>query len=78
MWSSVATLESELDNGKAFAWAGITRIGLPRGWPKPDLMTICTSPEFVDADLLVRLLVEVERYGVSGPFAAQGHLRPAR
>jgi hypothetical protein len=64
-------------------WRGLKKrfrmgSGLPRGWPKPDLVMVCTSPAFVDADLLVRLLVEVERYGVSGPFAIQGHLEPAR
>jgi hypothetical protein len=28
----------------------------PRGWPKPDIVSICTSPEFINDDLLQRLL----------------------
>ncbi len=28
----------------------------PHGWPKPDIVSICTSPEFVNNDLLHRLL----------------------
>ena len=28
----------------------------PHGWPKPDLVSICTSPEFINDDLLRRLL----------------------
>ena len=28
----------------------------PRGWPKPDMVSICTSPEFINDDLLRRLL----------------------
>jgi hypothetical protein len=28
----------------------------PHGWPKPDIVSICTSPEFVNTDLLHRLL----------------------
>ena len=33
-------------------------IGLhrPHGWPKPDIVSICTSPEFINTDLLQRLL----------------------
>jgi hypothetical protein len=44
--------------------------GRPRGWPKPELVTVCTSPEFVDVDLLARLMVEVERSRESGRFVA--------
>ena len=28
----------------------------PRGWPRPDIVSICTSPEFINDDLLQRLL----------------------
>lgn len=28
----------------------------PHGWPKPEIVSICTSPEFVNNDLLRRLL----------------------
>ena len=28
----------------------------PRGWPKPDIVSICTSPEFINDNLLQRLL----------------------
>ena len=28
----------------------------PHGWPKPDIVSICTSPEFINDDLLQRLL----------------------
>lgn len=31
----------------------------PRGWPKPDLVAICTSPDFVSPNLLQRLCAEV-------------------
>ncbi len=34
----------------------------PHGWPKPDIVSICTSPEFVNSDLLHRL------FNVAGEF----------
>jgi hypothetical protein len=32
---------------------------IPLRWPKPDLVTVCTSPEFVKEDLRRRLMEEV-------------------
>ena len=34
----------------------------PMGWPKPDIVSICTSPEFVEDDLLDRLLQTVDEF----------------
>lgn len=34
----------------------------PHGWPKPNIVSICASPEFVDADLLHRLLNTAEGF----------------
>jgi hypothetical protein len=31
-----------------------------RRWPKPDVVSVCTSPEFIDADLSRRLLERLE------------------
>jgi len=31
----------------------------PRGWPKPDLVSVCTSPDFVPPDLRQRLCAEM-------------------
>jgi hypothetical protein len=41
-------------------WHGIRKrfrmgTGVPRGWPKPDLVSVCTSPDFVHGSLLKRL-----------------------
>ena len=33
---------------------------LPSRWPKPDLVSVCTSPEFVEPDLLRRLIAVVD------------------
>jgi len=33
-----------------------------RRWPKPDLVSVCTSPDFIDARLSARLLERVEDY----------------
>jgi len=35
---------------------------LPKQWPKPDIVSICTSPEFVEDDLLERLLQTVDEF----------------
>jgi len=32
----------------------------PHNWPRPDLVSVCTSPEFVDTALRSRLLSEIE------------------
>jgi hypothetical protein len=32
----------------------------PHGWPKPDIVSICTSPDFISNDLLQRLLKTTE------------------
>jgi hypothetical protein len=39
-------------------------LGYPRGWPRPDVVTVCTSPEFVEAGLLetLRKIAEGEFY----------------
>ncbi len=34
----------------------------PLGWPKPDLVSICTSPNFISNDLLQRLLRMAEGF----------------
>jgi hypothetical protein len=34
----------------------------PHGWPKPDIVSICTSPEFINTDLLQRLLTTAEKF----------------
>lgn len=33
---------------------------LPVRWPKPDLVSVCTSPEFVESSLLARLAASME------------------
>ena len=35
----------------------------PRSWPRPDLVSICTSPEFVSPDLRRRLCAELGKKG---------------
>ena len=36
--------------------------GRPKNWPKPDIVSICTSPEFVEENLLERLLQTVDEF----------------
>ena len=43
--------------------------GLPRGWPKPDLVSVCTSPDFVKGDLLARLMAEVKQFQCQALFS---------
>ena len=40
------------------------RVGsdIPKDWPKPDFVSICTSPEFVEDDLLEQLLQTVDEF----------------
>lgn len=35
----------------------------PRGWPKPDFVSVCTSPDFVSPDLRQRLCAEARQKG---------------
>ena len=49
------------------AWAPLSKrfsIGsdLPKKWPKPDIVSICTSPEFIENDLLERLLQTIDEF----------------
>ena len=37
----------------------------PRGWPRPDLVSVCTSPEFVSPDLEGSLLKRIEQFNES-------------
>ena len=39
---------------------------LPRRWPKPDLVSVCTSPEFVDVSLLTQLTDALAEYTNAG------------
>ena len=32
----------------------------PHNWPRPDLVSVCTSPEFIDTALRSRLISEIE------------------
>ena len=34
----------------------------PHGWPKPDMVSVCSSPDFVGDDLLQRLLVITKEF----------------
>jgi hypothetical protein len=34
----------------------------PHGWPKPEIVSICTSPEFINIDLLQRLLTTAGKF----------------
>ena len=34
----------------------------PSGWPQPHLVSVCTSPEFVENTLRKRLLTVVKRF----------------
>lgn len=36
-----------------------TGSAIPQNWLKPDLVTVCISPDFVECDLLARLTKEV-------------------
>lgn len=36
-----------------------TSRNIPRGWPKPDFVSVCTSPEFVNVDLLQILRLSI-------------------
>ncbi len=54
MWLSEDAWE---DVAPRFAWAR----GLSRRWPKPDVLSVCTSPDFIDQDLRRRLLATVRR-----------------
>jgi len=44
----------------------------PVKWPKPDLVTICVSPEFVRHDLLERLLNTVAEFSPGRRHALAG------
>lgn len=37
----------------------------PHGWPKPDMVSICTSPNFISNDLLQRLLRTAEKFMIA-------------
>lgn len=39
---------------------------IPPRWPKPDLVTVCTSPGFVEGDLLERLTKEIGVFPLAG------------
>ena len=44
----------------------------PLGWPKPDLVSICTSPNFISNDLLQRLLRMAEGFMTAKQRAGTG------
>ena len=54
MWLSEGAWE---EVAPRFAWAR----GFSRRWPKPDVLSVCTSPDFVDPDLSAKLLARVRR-----------------
>ncbi|MCK5835832.1 MAG: hypothetical protein KAH09_01080 [Desulfobacula sp.] len=35
---------------------------LTKGWPKPDIVSICTNPESIENDLLERLLQTMDEF----------------
>ena len=54
--------------------------GRPHGWPKPDIVSVCSSPDFVSDDLLQRLLVIAKELGHSSiqmRVDTYGHLIPS-
>lgn len=41
----------------------------PRGWPEPDLVSVCTSPEFMNRTLRCNLLDQIKHWNFSVRFA---------
>ena len=47
---------------KSFSPRFSVGFNLPYGWPKPDLVSLCTSPDFVKRDLLHQLLIAAKGF----------------